>query len=186
MAGCNAISVWRAKVSRSPAPGRTGLTYGLTTGRLNRKTARIARAFRPRDFSFDFTFSATQPPLLQGNGGLSRKGPRPESASYYYSLPQLKVHGTLTRGGKAEPAVGTAWLDHEWSSSYMDERAVGWDWIGINFADGGALMAFRMRDQQGGKFWAGGAYRAADGGTRIFEPGELDFSAAAPLAFFAQ
>jgi predicted secreted hydrolase len=85
------------------------------------------------------------------------------------------VHGTLTRSGKAEPAVGTAWFDHEWSSSYMDERAVGWDWLGINLADGGALMAFRMRDQQGGKFWAGGAYRAADGSTRIFEPGELDF-----------
>ena len=128
-----------------------------------------------RDFSFDFTFSATQPPLLQGNGGLSRKGPRLESASYYYSLPQLKVHGTLTRSGKAEPAVGTAWFDHEWSSSYMDERAVGWDWVGINFADGGALMVFRMREGQGGKFWAGGSYRAADGRTRNFDPGELDF-----------
>jgi predicted secreted hydrolase len=128
-----------------------------------------------RDFRFDFTFSATQPPLLQGNGGLSRKGPLPASASYYYSLPQLNVQGTLTRAGRAEPAVGTAWLDHEWSSSYMDEKAVGWDWIGINFTDGGALMVFRMREEQGSKFWAGGSYRAADGGTRIFEPGEVDF-----------
>jgi predicted secreted hydrolase len=128
-----------------------------------------------RDFSFDFTFAATQPPLLQGNGGVSRKGPRPASASYYYSLPQLKVQGMLTRNGKAEPAVGTAWLDHEWSSSYMDERAVGWDWLGINLADGGALMVFRMREAQGGKFWAGGAYRAPDGSTRIFESGDVDF-----------
>ena len=58
----------------------------------------------------------------------------------------------------------------------MDKEAVGWDWIGINLADGGALMAFRMRDEAGGKFWAGGAYRAADGRTRIFEPGEVDFT----------
>ena len=129
-----------------------------------------------RDFRFDFTFSATQPPMLQGNGGLSRKGPHPASASHYYSLPQINVQGTLTRNGKAQPVGGTAWLDHEWSSSYMDERAVGWDWIGINLADGGALMAFRMRDEQGGKFWAGGAYRGADGGTRVFEPGEVDFA----------
>jgi predicted secreted hydrolase len=129
-----------------------------------------------RDFGLDFTFSATQPPLLQGNGGLSRKGPRPASASYYYSLPQLKVQGTLTRDGRAETAVGTAWLDHEWSSSYLDERAAGWDWLGINLADGGALMAFRMREEQGGKFWAGGSYRAAGGRTRIFEPGEVDFT----------
>ncbi len=129
-----------------------------------------------RDFQFDFTFSATQPPLLQGNGGLSRKGPRPASASYYYSLPQLKVHGTLARDGKAETVGGTAWLDHEWSSSYMDKEAVGWDWIGINLADGGALMAFRMRDEHGRKLWTGGSYRAADGGTRKFDPGEVDFT----------
>ena len=129
-----------------------------------------------RDFQFDFTCSATQPPLLQGNKGLSRKGPRPESASYYYSLPQLKVQGILTRNGKAESVGGIAWLDHEWSSSYLDEAAVGWDWIGINLADGGALMAFRMRDQQGRKIWAGGSYRAAKGVTRIFEPFEVDFT----------
>ena len=41
---------------------------------------------------------------------------------------------------------GRAWLDHEWSSEYMAAQAVGWDWIGINLDDGGALMAFRMRD----------------------------------------
>ena len=134
--------------------------------------ARIAA----RDFRVDFTFSATQPPLLQGSSGVRRKGPRSASASYYYSLPQLKVQGTLTRDGKAEPVGGTAWLDHEWSSSYLDEEAVGWDWTGINLADGGALMAFRMRDKQGRKFWAGGAYRAVNGGTRIFEPGEVDFT----------
>ena len=129
-----------------------------------------------RDFQFDFTLEVTQPPLLQGNNGLSRKGPRPESASYYYSLPQLKVQGTLTRGGKAESIDGTAWLDHEWSSSYLDKQAVGWDWIGINLADGGALMAFRMRDQHGRKFWAGGSYRTADGRVRIFGPDEVDFT----------
>jgi predicted secreted hydrolase len=130
-----------------------------------------------RDFQFDFTLSATQPPLLHGNGGLSRKGPRPASASYYYSLPQLKVRGTLTRNGKAQDVGGTAWLDHEWSSSYMDKEAVGWDWIGINLADGAALMAFRMRDESGRTLWAGGSYRAADGATRIFEPGEVVFTA---------
>ncbi len=129
-----------------------------------------------REFQFDLTFAATQPPLLHGNNGLSRKGPRPASASYYYSLPHLKVQGTLTRDGKAESVSGTAWLDHEWSSSYMDEEGVGWDWIGINLADGGALMAFHMRNKQGRKLWAGGSYRAADGAIRIFEPAEVDFA----------
>jgi len=129
-----------------------------------------------RDFSFDFTLTATQGTMLQGDKGVSRKGPRPESASYYYSLPQLKVQGTLVRGGRAEAVSGSAWLDHEWSSSYLDSEAAGWDWIGINLDDGGALMAFQMRDPQGAKFWAGGSYRAPNGTQQIFAPGELEFT----------
>ncbi len=41
--------------------------------------------------------------------------------------------------------------------------AVGWDWAGVNLADGGALMAFRIRDSRGVTLWAGGriARRAA-------------------------
>ena len=45
--------------------------------------------------------------------------------------------------------------------------AVGWDWTGINLDDGGALMAFRIRDAQGAATWAGGAYRDAAGTTHI-------------------
>ena len=128
-----------------------------------------------QDFSLDLNFTATQAPLLQGENGLSRKGPGPESASYYYSLPQLKVSGTVTRGAKPRTVAGNAWLDHEWSSQYMEKEAVGWDWIGINLDDGAALMAFRMRGKDGGSIWAGGALRRADGSVRNFEPGEVQF-----------
>jgi predicted secreted hydrolase len=50
----------------------------------------------------------------------------------------------------------------------MDERSVGWDWIGINFDDGGALMAFQMRDAGGGPYWAGGTYRSITGDVTEF------------------
>ena len=128
-----------------------------------------------REFVMDFIFTPTQPPLLHGDAGLSRKGPNPESASYYYSIPQLRVDGTLTEGDRGHAVSGSAWLDHEWSSSYMDERASGWDWIGLNFDDGGALMAFRMRDRSGAKFWAGGAYRAPGGQRTVFAPDDVEF-----------
>jgi predicted secreted hydrolase len=128
-----------------------------------------------REASLDLAFQATQPPLLQGEGGLSRKGPDPESASYYYSVPQLKVSGSVARDGKSLPAAGVAWLDHEWSSQYMDERADGWDWLGVNLDDGSALMAFRMRGRDGGRFWAGGALRGPEGRVRMFAPEEVHF-----------
>jgi predicted secreted hydrolase len=137
----------------------------------------VYRAAIPGDeVQFQFIFEPTQPPLLQGDRGFSRKGPAPASASYYYSLPHLGVSGTLLRKGQVEKVNGSAWLDHEWSSQYMEESAVGWDWIGVNFDNGAALMLFRMRDRDGGQFWAGGTLRRADGTLRIFSPSEIRFT----------
>lgn len=126
-------------------------------------------------FAFELELAATQPLMLQGEDGYSRKGPAPEQASHYYSQPQLAVRGTLTRDGRAQAVQGRAWLDHEWSDAYLAAQAQGWDWVGLNFADGSALMAFRIRRPDDGAFWAGGSHRGADGRQRRFGPGELHF-----------
>ena len=120
---------------------------------------RYRTVVRGEDFELDLTLQATQPPLLQGEGGYSRKGPDARAASHYYSLPQLAVTGRVVAAGKVQQASGRAWFDHEWSSDYVDERALGWDWLGINLHDGGALMAFQMRDTQGGARWAAATLR---------------------------
>lgn len=127
------------------------------------------------DFSFDLALSETQPPLINGEGGISRKGPDPRAASYYYSLPHLRVAGTISRKGAVDRVTGEAWFDHEWSSEYLDSEAAGWDWIGINFADGAALMAFRIRGLKGEQRWAGGTYRRGDGQIETLNPGDLEF-----------
>lgn len=93
-------------------------------------------------------------PVLRGDDGYSAKGSLPQAASYYYSRPQLSVSARVTLKntssgrGRAEQLLkltGSAWFDHEWSSSLLMAGAVGWDWIGINLLDGSSLMAFRMR-----------------------------------------
>jgi predicted secreted hydrolase len=129
-----------------------------------------------RDFTLALRFTPTQPPLLQGDGGFSRKGPLPAQASHYYSLPQLRVSGRVRRGGKEVAVTGRAWLDREWSSTVLDPRAVGWDWIGLNLDDGGALMAFRVRDAAGGALWSGGSLRRADGRIVRFGPPDVTFT----------
>jgi len=107
-----------------------------------------------REFRYSLTFEAREPLMLNGDRGVSRKGPRPGEASYYYSRPHLDVVGTVTVGGRAIGVRGEAWLDHEWSSEYLAPEAVGWDWIGLNLDGGGALMAFRMRSKEGGVVFA--------------------------------
>ena len=128
-----------------------------------------------QDFRFDLAFRPTQPILLQGQAGYSRKGPRPLQASYYYSQPALAVSGTLSHRGQTRRVTGQAWLDREWSSTLLDPRAVGWDWVGINLDDGGALTAFQVRDAKGRAVWAGGSLRDAKGRLSIFGPRDVAF-----------
>jgi len=132
-----------------------------------------------KDFALALDLQPTQPALLQGEGGYSRKGPLPQEASLYYSIPHLRVSGSVRRGGKAVAVTGQAWLDREWSSTYLDPAAQGWDWTGINFDDGSVLMAFRIRRKGGGTLWAGGALRRADGTTTVLGPHDVTFR---PLA----
>jgi predicted secreted hydrolase len=127
-------------------------------------------------FAFDLTLKPSQPLLLQGEGGWSQKGPRPALASHYVSWPQLAVAGSLTLDGKPRAAKGRAWFDHEWSSEVLAAGSVGWDWIGINLDDGGALMAFRIRNTAGETLYARAALRDAAGRLQQFGAGEVGFT----------
>ena len=148
----------------------------LIDWRLRRGDDGAFRARTPaRDFALDLAFAPTQPIMVNGESGYSRKGPRPEQASYYYSIPQLAVSGTIMRGGKRMAVRGQGWLDREWSSTLLDPAAVGWDWAGINLDDGGALMAFQVRGQDGRALYTGGTLRKADGKVIVFAPDEVRF-----------
>lgn len=130
-----------------------------------------------RGFAMSLALTPTQKPMLQGDGGFSRKGPGPMQASYYYSKPQMRVSGTISRDGKAAAVKGSAWLDHEWSTSVLDENAAGWDWTGVNLDDGSALMAFQIRGKDGSKLWAHAVLRDASGKMTQFAPEQVEFRA---------
>lgn len=134
-----------------------------------------AQAQAPQ-FALDLQLAPTQPPMRNGDDGFSRKGPSPLSASYYYSEPHLRVSGRVAREGHSVAVTGEAWLDHEWSSEYLDPAAVGWDWIGLNLDDGGAVMAFRMRDAQGGSLWSAATVRTPTGEVQPLIDGEVEFN----------
>ena len=143
---------------------------------LLRQGSDLHARINANDFSIAVTLATSQPVLLQGKNGLSQKGPDSAQASHYYSLPHLQVRGELILQGKryAVGAGSTAWLDHEWSQQIMPPQAVGWDWMGINLFDGGALTAFRLRDKGGNAVWDGGSFRVQDK-LFIFQHGEVVF-----------
>ena len=144
-----------------------------------RRQGEVWRARMPgREFDLDLSLTRTQPLLLQGDAGFSRKGPDEAQASHYYSEPQLAAQA-------ADGGSGRAWLDHEWSDHLLHPQAVGWDWIGMNLFDGSALTAFVLRRADGSALWAGGSFRApaasgmtssAGSAARIFAATELQMT----------
>lgn len=92
-----------------------------------------------------FTLRESSPPILQGDRGLSPKGPEPGNASYYYSLVQIATSGVITTPQGATQVSGLSWMDHEYSTKALSRDAIGWDWFSVQFADGAALMFAQVR-----------------------------------------
>ena len=90
-----------------------------------------------------------KPLVLFGKDGVSRKGSTPEAASHYLTYPRLKAEGTVKSGKSASLVKGEAWMDHEFSSSQLDEGQVGWDWAALQLQDGREIMVYRMRRENG-------------------------------------
>jgi hypothetical protein len=132
---------------------------------------------RASDFALNLSLTETQPVLLQGQQGHSRKGPDEAQFSNYYSRPQLQAQGDIRLKGQrhALETGSSAWLDHEWSDALLHPDAVGWDWIGINLQDGSALTAFRLRRKDGTALWDGGSFRSG-ASSYDFRRGEVVFT----------
>lgn len=144
---------------------------------LQRQGDSYTATVQAQGFALDLSLLVTQEPMLNGAGGFSRKGPAPLAASYYYSEPHLHVSGSVTRAWQRDAVSGEAWLDHEWSSDYLAGQAAGWDWMGLNLDDGGAVMAFRIRDRQGNAYWSAATERGPDGQVRTLATDAIEFTA---------
>lgn len=124
------------------------------------------------DVAIDLTLASTKPPVLQGDRGLSQKGPGPGNASYYYSLTRMEATGSLSVAGERHAVRGLAWMDHEWGSGFVAREAAGWDWVSVQLDDGQDLMVAQVRTDQGlaGSF---GVLVAPDGASTLIEPAAI-------------
>jgi predicted secreted hydrolase len=97
----------------------------------------------------DLVLENTKPMVLQGDRGLSQKGPEPGNASFYYSFTRLEASGSVLVEGREVRVEGRAWLDREWSTSVLSEDQVGWDWFALQLSDGRDLMFYQLRLRDG-------------------------------------
>jgi predicted secreted hydrolase len=99
--------------------------------------------------AIDFTLHSAKAPVLQGDRGLSQKGPEPGNASYYYSLTRMPTAGTIQIGDERFNVQGLSWMDREWSTSALSRDQVGWDWFALQLADGREIMFYQLRQRDG-------------------------------------
>jgi predicted secreted hydrolase len=125
-------------------------------------------------YAIDLALELQSAPMLNGKAGLSRKSEQPADATYYYSIPRLGVRGRLLREGQAMEVRGLAWLDREWGSGGLGPSEVGWDWFGLQLADGSALMFYALRDRDGRRdAHSAGTWVAPDGSVRTLTAADM-------------
>jgi predicted secreted hydrolase len=125
--------------------------------------ARLVARDAASGLSLVLELEATKPLVAHGDRGLSPKSDEPGNASYYVGYTRMTARGRI---GTAQVS-GEAWFDHEWSTSALGSRAVGWDWFSLQLLDGRELMYFRIRREDGSPEPAsGGTLVERDGRTR--------------------
>jgi predicted secreted hydrolase len=134
-----------ARGRRTSQPGSA--SPGLGSGSQGIFPLRLTAGQEDRRISLDL--QPGKPMVLQGDRGLSQKGPEPGNASYYYSFTRLEAQGTLVLGEEEIPVRGQAWLDREWSTSALSQGQVGWDWFALQLSDGRDLMYYQIRRADG-------------------------------------
>ena len=159
------------------APFRVWLTdWSAESEAVDGRPVRLRAA--EGDVAIDLVLASDKPVALQGDRGLSRKGPEPDNASFYYSLSRMSARGTVRAGGELLAVSGLAWMDREWSTSALGPDLVGWDWLALQLDDGRDVMVYRLRRRDGAADpHSAGALIAADGVTRTLTPDEVTLDA---------
>jgi predicted secreted hydrolase len=100
------------------------------------------------DCKLNLTFAGLKTPMLvngDGNTGLINR-----SDMKYVSLTRDKVSGTIDIGQGPESVSGEGWFDHQWGNSWTTQSA-GWDWWGVQLANGEDILFFQQLNLQTGK-----------------------------------
>ena len=101
------------------------------------------------DYLIDLELTPKKPLVIFGENGISKKGPSKTAASHYITYTRLGVNGKIRYNKKELDITGSAWMDHEISSSQLDENQVGWDWVSVQLNDNREIMAYILRNKDG-------------------------------------
>jgi predicted secreted hydrolase len=136
--------VWLGPWSMQTTPGSASSTDSASASSMFPVHLVAAES----DVSIDLELQTGKPLVPQGDRGLSRKGPEPGNASFYFSFTRLPTAGTVRTGAGTWRVTGESWLDREWSTSALSPGIEGWDWFALQLSDSTELMFYRLRGER--------------------------------------
>lgn len=130
---------------------------------------------RAQHIELRLTLKLLKPMVLNGQDGLSQKGPEKGNASYYYSNTRIESKGNIIVADKTYSVSGYSWLDREWSTSVLSRHQIGWDWFSIQFDDMREIMVFQLRKKDGSvSEFSSGSLIERDGVTHQLRKNEFE------------
>jgi predicted secreted hydrolase len=75
-------------------------------------------------------------PVLQGERGVTQKGPAVGDASYHFACPNSKCNGKLRVGEEVFSVRGGCWLDREIGSDMFGGKPGSWAWVCVSLNNG--------------------------------------------------
>ncbi|MCD4709929.1 MAG: T9SS type A sorting domain-containing protein [Bacteroidales bacterium] len=82
-----------------------------------------------------------KPPLIPGDDGLFDQGA--DSYTYYYSLTENLVEGTLTFEGSSEEVTGSAWIDRQYGT-FNPNTGEQYEWFYLQLSNGMDLNIWNL------------------------------------------
>ena len=142
---------------------------------LNPDGASVRVSARDDGLALELELRATKPLVAHGDRGLSPKSDAPGNASLYVGYTRMTARGHVGAYATSTAVTGEAWFDHEWSTSALGPKAVGWDWWSLQLGDGRELMLFEIRGKDATPVGASdGTLVAADGSSRRLRSADFE------------
>lgn len=95
-----------------------------------------------KKFGWNLHLKNNKAPLLEGNHnqGFVDFGP---DQSYYYSLSNMDIKGSISIQGQKKKVTGQGWMDHQWGD--FSGLGAGWTWFGIQLNNKTEYMLFKLK-----------------------------------------
>lgn len=170
-------------------PGLAGATTGLPgeqqrywNGNWQVRWTSLARGEQQLEavserVKIQLTLQPEKPFVINGENGLSIKGPLAGEASHYISFTRLRAAGDVSWKARSHAVEGLAWMDHEFFTEPRDNSLAGWDWFAIQLDNDEELMLYRLRDESGAASpYSSGTFVDAKGVSHFLRAGQFTLS----------